>query len=391
MKTLAIALVALTLQAEPPAQRSALDSTLDRYASGDFGAVDQWIPSPSITVGYVTARLEKWTPAQSGLSHDRQQLVKAAFALELAAIAVTSLNGRFPDGYDPTGHLDSPLTEWDTFPVRSWRAAFPLIAWGCSQLPSAGDVSNAERAWWRSSIAVLEDDLAWTALAGGRKQPGENKKFFAPAARELVDGHLAHARQRLGNDPHIDLATALARTQSRLLAGQHEDMWLQSEHLMRDEPARNPAAIGLAKKLLAPLENQPDVAAEASLHLGRIALREHHWEDAVALFERASSRTQDTFIQGAAAYLAGWANERRRRPADALASYRRASALLPRDRSVAMRLAAALYLDGQRDAGYKVMDEMVKKRQDVDVLSQLERGDARFTKIFLAEMRSALK
>jgi tetratricopeptide (TPR) repeat protein len=91
-------------------------------------------------------------------------------------------------------------------------------------------------------------------------------------------------------------------------------------------------------------------------------------------------------------YLSGWVHERSGRAAEAIAAYRRAHAFSPRVRNLSVRLAGLLYLRNERDEAYRILDAGLTTAPPViDLVTLLNRGDARRVPEYLAAMRKALR
>lgn len=291
------------------------------------------------------------------------------------------------DGEDISGINNSTEFAWQNLSMRSWKSTFPVVAWACVQMPQSGPVDDGERAWWHASIAMLEDAQVWHALTGGERKP-KAVDVFSPAVRELVDGHVRHARSRLGDVPWLRMAEAVAETTGPLLHSQHESPWISADHVLRDEGEQHPGDVNRAIKIFTPLRGEPVLAAEIDVRLGRLDLRRHKWADALQHFARARDTTRDAFLLAASDYLAGWAYEQLKHDEDAIAAYRRARTFAPTARNLNVRLSALLYGQGDRTGAYALLDEALHVLPPpMDLLSQLERGDGRAVPNLIAAMR----
>lgn len=385
-------LAALLSNGVPRAQGNDIESSFIAYAAGQHGAAIEQLRSARLTVEAFTAAGTHWiVSAADERERTVRQQAAAAFALELVWTATRTpddaINHRL-DGEDPTGFQNSAKFAWQKTSLRSWKAVFPIIGWACTLVPHAGSVEPWERDWWHASVAILEDAQAWRALGGGEKDP-RAEAVFAPAARELVEGHLAHARARVGDVAWIRMADALSRTSAVLLHDQHDDPWITADHVLRDERERHVDAVGRAVKAIKPLLEDPELAAEANVRLGRLELRLHHWATALQYFDRARAATRDSWLLGVTDYLAGWAHEQSGHLSDAVLAYRRAREHAPQSRNLIVRLSALLYEQGDRVEAYALLDAGLNVLPPpMDLLSQLERGDGHDVPAYLSAMRS---
>jgi len=134
------------------------------------------------------------------------------------------------------------------------------------------------------------------------------------------------------------------------------------------------------------------LAGEAELRIGYLELRRGQWAGALAHLDAARAKTDEPLLRAAADYFAGWIGEQQDRTDDAIERYRRAIALTPTMRNLATRLSALLYLRNERAEAYAVLDTAVNADPaPVDLLTAVERADARFVPAWLAAIRRALQ
>lgn len=379
-----------TTARQSPGRTLDIRQAVDLYSRGNFDDAIRGAKESGVTVSHLGSELDAWiASAPSDAAH--REFTAAAFALELVWDATRMPRGDFRDATDPTAINGSALYTWDQVTVDTFNAPMPVIAWACARMPAKGAAPAGERAWWLASIGTIEDGLAWKSLVGGEHAPKPSAAVpFPPAAREMIEGHLAHARSRIGDDPQLRLADALARTQRAVLM--HRDfIWIKSEHLLRDEPVYDPNALALAIKLLTPLAADPSVGAEAELRLGRLELRRHRWKDAIARLTHARDISTEPLLSATADYLSGWAHERLDEATGAIDAYRRAYSVAPQVPAIAFRLGAQLYLNNAREEAYALIDRASKTATDPDLLSRLERGANWKMTGLIAEMRKALR
>lgn len=376
----------------PRAQGNDIESSFIAYADGRQAVAIDRLRSAPLTAEAFTSAGNRWIASALDQREGAiRQQAAAAFALELVWSSTRTpddvINHRF-DGEDPTGFQNSAKFAWQKTSLRSWKAVFPVIAWACTLVPRAGPVEAWERDWWHASVAMLEDAQAWHALTGGEKDP-KAEALYAPGAHELVEGHLAHVRARVGDVPWVRMADALSRTAAALLHDQHDDPWLAADHVLRDERERHPDAVNRAMKAMKPLLEVRELAAEAGMRLGRLELRQHHWSQALQYFESARSASGDPWLLGTVDYLAGWAHEQSGHAPEAVAAYRRAREHAPQSRNLAVRLSALLYEQGDRAEAYALLDAALHVLPPpMDLVSQLERGDGHNVPAYLSAMRS---
>ncbi len=235
---------------------------------------------------------------------------------------------------------------------------------------------------------MLQNAAAWRALEGGPAETEAQKaRALTPADRELVTGHLAHARTRLGDDPQLRLAEVLAtaRFPGRPTGPGRLDV-------LRDERRSDQRQISAFQQRLRRLADLPGVAAEVAVREGYLDVLLLKYDSAMTHFERARNLTRDPFLLATMDYLSGWGHERSDRAAEAIAAYRRAHAFSPRVRNLSVRLAGLLYLRNEREEAYRILDAGLTTAPPViDLVTLLNRGDARRVPSTLAAMRKALR
>jgi tetratricopeptide (TPR) repeat protein len=224
---------------------------------------------------------------------------------------------------------------------------------------------------WLSAIGLTEDGHAWHRLD-----------------REI----LPSARRRLPDEPRVRLAEVLARTNQdlQLLRRQFpsgRDI-LRKELLGSSATGPIPGAIRAFEPLLA----DPALTGEVELRIGYLELRRNRWSAALTRFDAARLKATDPTLRATADYFAGWVSEQLDRADDAIAAYRRALAIAPTMRNLATRLSALLYLRNERAEAYALLDTALNIRPaPIDLMVQMERGDARLVPDLLASIREGLK
>jgi len=270
----------------------------------------------------------------------------------------------------------------------------PVVAWACARLDalqavSPAALSPAERQWWLASIGMLQNAGTWRALEGGSPASDADRKAgLSAVGREIVTGHLAHARARLGDDPRVRLADAIAQTAQfvRRASG------VGRVDVLRDEARSDHRQIAAAQKRFHALAGEPGLAGEIAVREGYLAVLLRKRSGALAHLDRARKLTDDPFLIATADYLSGWIHEREGRPAEAIAAYRRAHASAPRVRNLSTRLAAQLFLTNERAEAYQILDAgLTTVPPVIDLITLLNRGDARQVPGYIDAMREALR
>jgi hypothetical protein len=391
--TLAAALVLCGGWTTPPqASGSALFNALDFYDRGDTWWAIRTLPIRDLTVGELTSQADRWIDAGRPGTTRRRTIVAAAFTLDLIWNTTrTGMSARaFP--VDQTGRFAAASDRdlWESMSVALPWATFPVVAWGCDLLSSAGAPLPEERGWWLASVGMLEDTYAWSELVGvPRDRDTSQWRSDSPTSREILEGHLTHARARFPGMPRWRLADAVAR--AGLDLAPFND--LQRPDVLRDTPpARAAGDVARAERRFEALLDDPSLVGEAELHLGYLELRRRQWSTALAHLSRAREATADTFLLAVDDYFAGWVHEQLGRPADAVAAYRRANALAPGMRNLSTLLAAQLFVIGDRAEAYSVLEAGFKAEQpNFDLLTIFDRGDAHLVAADLVLLRDAIR
>jgi tetratricopeptide (TPR) repeat protein len=388
--------IAILASAVPAARQVPAGQALERYHRGEHEAAVAALNPRELQVATFTASLESWIAAGTQ-GADQRTLVAASFALDVVWAATRRADDESNVGWsivlEPQARLRMAGLSADRALVSDLAATLAVVAWGCSQLDArqsrgTTEVTAAEREWWHASVGMLQNAAAWRALEGGPADTEAQKaRVLAPADRELVTGHLAHARTRLGEDPQLRLAEALAtaRFPGRPPGAGRLDV-------LRDERRTDHRQIAALQQRLRRLADVSGVAAEIAVREGYLDVLLLKYDSAMAHFERARTQTQDPFLVATTDYLSGWVHERSGRPVEAIAAYRRAHAFSPRVRNVSVRLAGLLYLRNEREEAYRILDAgLTTEPPVIDLVTLLNRGDARRVPEYLAAMRKALR
>jgi tetratricopeptide (TPR) repeat protein len=245
---------------------------------------------------------------------------------------------------------------------------------------------------------VLEDARTWHALLGSDSKVragSDDEAMLSFTEREIVQGHVAHARSRIPGEPRWRLAAAMAQASRDLGSFDfHEDPLLVGNQFLRDEPPLGSASSKIPRvaQSFTALKDEPALAGEAEVRVGLLEMRRRRWADALPHLRRGQELSTEPFLRAVAHYLSGWASERLGRSADALASYRQAVALAPAVRNLSTLLAAQLFLGNERAEAYRILDVAVKANPPApDLITLFERGDARLVPSYLNKLREALR
>jgi tetratricopeptide (TPR) repeat protein len=395
--TLAFAMV--WLPAQPGPRSLSVADLLDQYSRGAFGLAVDSLDATSLNVGALTAGADRWIEAGGALARPRRRMVAAAFALEVVWAATRRGDNADSLVWDGSGSPAS-LSSRQQASIAFFLAETPVAGWGCVLLSPKGPAQPAERWWWLTSVAMFEDAREWRALVGAGGKPPKPPRQPTAMARDIIEGHLTHARARFPDEPRWRLAEVVARagrdvspvgvalaSASVVIAPAGRPGVLNN----RSAGARSADLIPQAVRDFEALARDPAFAGEAEVHLGYLELRRQQWAPALAHLDRARSRVTEPFLLAVTDYLTGWIDERLKRPDDAIAAYRRAHDLTPRMRDLSTLFAAQLFQTNQRPEAYAVLDALNADPALFDLLPMFERGDARLVPEFIRHMREALR
>jgi tetratricopeptide (TPR) repeat protein len=401
LSTAATVLLCLTSGLAAPQTRPLFEQALDLYNRGEFDAAIALVepglhglvilPGPGRTfsarrtepdhsIEALTSSADRWIASGDPANRTRRQIIAASLALELAwrgAVEFSRLRAPFESNatYPNTSSVNQPKPAEiaRSFPITDRRAQVLVIAWARDTLPRSGSVEPAERFWWLASVGVSEEAKAWLHL----------------------DEHLARARARVPDEPRWRLADLARRSRiDAHPAGSLDLVRPDGLDLLGDKTLYRQAA-GRIPQLQSEFEKlglELSLAGEIELNLGYLDLLRAQWASALSHLDRSRTLTDEPFLHAVADYLGGWANERLRRPAEALAAYRRANALVPHVRNLSFLLAGQLFLANERAEGYAVLDAAIHTDPaPPDLLTAFESGDARLVPSYLARLREALR
>jgi hypothetical protein len=354
--------------ATSPAGQDPIRTAVETYVAGNRDRAVGALNARALTAGDLINELNAWSTAAGTTAEPRRRIIAAAFALDAVWTATRPLPSN--QGWLTVGSG----ARGERAPLHSGGSQGFVAAWAVRQLPSAGAITAAERALWLAAVGIAQDGVAWT---------------------ELHSTILPLARARLGDDPRLRLATALARTSMDLGTlrwrsaplRRRADV-LREEQLRADVVGRIPRAIKALEQLLA----DESLAGEVELRIGYLELRRRRWPDALARFAAARQKTIEPILLATADYFAGWVHEQRDEPEAAVAAYRRALKRFPTMRNLATQLSALLFLQNEREEAYAILDRALKARPiPLDLLTSFERADARFVDEWLTAVRQGIR
>ena len=285
---------------------------------------------------------EAWIASGSKAEVPRRRLVAAVFALELG------------------------LAGLDT----QWEITKRAVEWACDALRRAGPPTEAERLWHLASLALLEASFEPVALLSAR---GET------AALPL---HLKHIAERFPREPRLALAQALLR--------EHE-FWLNHIRFVTGVPRHDDSMASVAIPALQVAAGHPETRAEARLRLGFLEHRRGNFETALGHLAFAAEGDDDPTRVYLAHLFTGWAHEKGGRKADAIESFRKASAAV-NGLSAALALGVRLYEQDERDEADTVVMAALDPAQAVpDPWKLYGYGDFRRFPQLIARLRALLQ
>jgi tetratricopeptide (TPR) repeat protein len=417
--TVAIALVGLlTAAVATPAQstwsRTAVRDILTQYATGDYAGalraiegVDQ-LPV-GMRVGQASQPDDAFIDWQSAAQDwirltswptgvRRRQLVAATVALEIVRARSELVGYR--------------------------RLSF--LAWACELVRDHPTGSDAERLWYLTSIAVIQDASGEVLLQPAERNEMSLRRVLSPADRaELMKGHVAHAMSAFPGEGRFRLAEVLSRAAlTSVIPFSASRNWMDANELpLKKPPTDRDQAKRVAERLatlpkierdLEELARDEQIRAEVELNLGYLSVRQQRWDEALARLDRVAP-TQDAFLTCISHDLRGWVRQRTGRRDDAIVEYRLALEASPHARSISTLLADQLAQAGRQTEAYEVLDAGLKAslaaadlpsrvvarsgRAGIvrapdpprDPWAQFQHGDARLISAYLTRLREALR
>ena len=293
MKAVVLATALCLAAGVAPRTQGSIPAALDRYSAGDFDAA---LPQPADQHADrrdAHGRRGLWIAGGGPVAHNRRTYIAAAFGLELLA-ATSPSRMRLSGG----GSYTSPGGRTN---IATFGAPLKMIAWACARMRALREPPAGARWWWLSSVALLQQTNDSSTLMGWTKITNWNDvspEMRALIEAEIADGHLAHAREHVPNEPRLTLAAALANV-------------AKAEVGFYDRPSRNDVlrsleiwqqrkgtiGSGEIERALGSIADDPVLGAEAEMRLGFFDLRRQRWQSALAHFERARPRVDEPILQ----------------------------------------------------------------------------------------------
>ena len=407
----------LAVVAMSPAQsrwsRSAFNAILTRYATGDYAGaikaiegIDQFAFDTPLTPDTPDNAFTNWQRAApewirlgtwpTGLR--RRQLIAATVALEIVR-ARPELNG---------------------------YRRLSFLSWACELVRDHPVGSDAERLWYLTSIAVMQE-LSPLGLLPAERDDMTPRLVRLPADRaEVTAGHVTHAIAAFPREGRFRLTEVLARAaRTSVTTFSASRNWMDANELpVKHPPSDRDWAKPLADRLaplpaierdLQALASDEAVRAEAELNLGYLSARQQRWNEALAHLDRVTPFTQEALLVCVSHYLRGWVFQRTGRRDEAIAEYRLALEASPHARSISTMLADQLAQAGRQAEAYDVLDAGLKASLAAadsrsrfptrggragagpfidppkDPWDQFQHGDARLIATYFTQLREALR
>ena len=382
---------------------------LEKYAEHRFDVVSSLVSADPDDADVFTLEIETkaqaWTLVKGPAEAPARRLLAATFVLDVARVWADERTGNAL----PSLALIVPSR---LFGPPRWYYARRLIAWGCQLLRSAEPMLPDARLWFLASTALFEGLQDRELLVGSSRMiPVSGDTLRA----ELMNGHLAHARQQFPEEPRFRLAEAVAeenRTWNAgtagfdpsvhpigLVPGEITERYLLALTAAAKETPPKLAALqdlsfvqGLyaVSRSLEALANDPSVGAEVHLHYAFIALRFASFGAALT-HARGAARSLDRDVRFVAELFSGLASEGLDQPADAIAAYRAALEIAPRARSASVLLTSLLLRSGGRAAASEAAEAYLSGPEPADPWKTYRTGDYRLFNGYLDQLRGVLK
>lgn len=380
-RVLAITLLSIATLAAPAAFQGqstpqspgelSVEAAVYLYGRGEFDAAVHRLNTRALLVRQFTRALDAWIADGGPSDLVRRRRVAAAFALDAGWHVTRGPFNTTNTNRDPWGHVvPSDIEKWTL--ISQWSQ--PIVAlWAVEQLPAAAAPDAVDTAIGFAAVGLAQDGHAWNRL----------EHAIVP-----------HFRKVLGDDSRLRLSDVLSRTNSDLGPLRNQPGPGSRGAVLRDEQQLGGTAGRIAKAIAAfqPLLDDPAVAGEVELRIGYLELRRRQWRAALGRFDAARLKSTEPTLRAIADYFAGWVHEQQNQPDEAVVAYRRAHAITPLMRNLTMRLAALLFLGGERTEAYALLDRALNARPaPTDLIFVLERADARFVPESLAAIRKAIQ
>jgi tetratricopeptide (TPR) repeat protein len=287
---------------------------LDRYLHGDHDQVVAALSTDS-SLDDLLSQLKRdgqaWIDAGGPTERDRRELTAATVALEAA---------RAGEWHEWKQYVRVP----DTATILYWKAPPLLIEWGCALMRQGHQPKPIERDWFLASIAVSERAEDYEFMVGERHLPDRYNSD--------VIQHVRHAALRLGDEPRVKLAQAIAEE-------------------FHDPPD--------AARQFTLLQSDVDLRGEATMRLGVMAYWRKDDDRALDQLRKVESITRDPWVLYLARYFTGLVQLRRHHADDAEIAFRRALEAVPHAQAATISLASLLFGSGRRDEASAFVGQML--------------------------------
>jgi tetratricopeptide (TPR) repeat protein len=366
--TVAVAVLAGSAgPARTQSSRLTVEDAVALYARGDFDGAVVNLDTSGLRVEAFTRALDRWIEMGDRGGEPRRRTIAVTFALEAVWTATRTAWNVRPINRDPwqRDSEEDPL-------IIYLEAQGRVASWAMPHLPAGGAPDAVERLLRLAALGVAEDGHAWYRVQHHVVPP---------------------SRQRFSDEPRFRLADVLASTNRELGPMRRGELSFPNYRpdVLRNE-TRAVNGIPEAIRAFTPLLADPALAGEVELRIGYLELRRDQWRSAITRFDAARVKAAEPALLAATDYLTGWVYEQLGRTDDAIAAYRRALAITPLMRNLAMRQSALLFLTNQRAEAYAVLDPAINARPvQTDLLVMIERADARFVPEWFALIRKALQ
>ena len=308
--------------------------------------------------------------------------------------------------------------------TRRWPAARGLIEWACREIRKSTPGTPGERAWFLSSIALVEEARDW-AFLWRVPETVLHTEFGKRTVEEHGSDveHLAHVRARLPQEPRVMLAEILAHEQDtwragtllrgpavhrgplgdRLFPGDYE-RYLEGLVIPEPQPGRPESyrsaerraelnrlsTLKAVEQAYQKLASDETVRAEAWLRSGYVLFRLGKNQAALERLGQVRRLAPEPFLAYLSEYLSAWILEQSKQWHDAIDAYRRALAAVPRAPSSVTRLAALLFQMNLRTEADRLFSEGTSAPV-ADPIPYFFLGDARLWPQFLDDLRARLR
>lgn len=401
--------------AQPTWSRSTVSEILTRYGTGDYaGAIRAIQGVDELPLGIRAPDLPT-TPDDALI--DFQRAAKDWIRL-----------GTWPTG-SRRRQLIAATVALEVVRARRELNAYrrlSFISWACGIVRDHPTGSDAERLWYLTSIAVMQE-LSPVGLLPAKRDDLTLRIVRLPADRqEIAGGHLSHAIAAFPHEGRFRLTDVLTRaaltsvvplsaSQNRLDANELPVKTPPADRGRMERLAELLASLPVIERDLEALASEDGIRAEAELNLGYLSVRQQRWDDALAHLDRVAPSTNDAFVICISHYLRGWVFQRTGRRDDAIGEYRVALDASPGARSISTMLADQLAQAGRQAEAYSVLDATLKRSaaavdsrpqlpsrggragamplvsQQMDPWDQFQHGDTRLIATYFTQLREALR